>query len=39
MLENKFLDHETAITPADLDHLESVIGRKSQTTWTAISFA
>lgn len=28
MLENKFLDHETAITSMDLDHLESVIGKR-----------
>ncbi|WP_210642062.1 SMI1/KNR4 family protein [Pseudomonas sp. Tri1] len=28
MLENKFSDYEKAITPADLDHLESVIGKK-----------
>ncbi|SDV09235.1 SMI1/KNR4 family protein [Pseudomonas mucidolens] len=28
MLENKFSDCETSITSADLDHVESVIGRK-----------
>lgn len=28
MLENKFSDYEKAITPANLDQLESVIGKK-----------
>ncbi|KAF6686149.1 SMI1/KNR4 family protein [Pseudomonas sp. EKM23D] len=31
MFENKFSDCETAITPADLDELESVIGKKLPT--------
>ncbi|WP_369940603.1 SMI1/KNR4 family protein [Xanthomonas medicagonis] len=31
MLENMLSDGEAAITPADLDHLESVIGRKLPT--------
>lgn len=33
MLENKFLDCETAITSMDLDHLESVIGEKLPTSF------
>ncbi|MCD4530005.1 MULTISPECIES: HNH endonuclease signature motif containing protein [Pseudomonas] len=28
MIENTFSNDDTAITPADLDHLESVIGKK-----------
>ncbi|MFD2882367.1 SMI1/KNR4 family protein [Pseudomonas lini] len=31
MLENTFSNDEAAITPADLDHLESVIGKKLPT--------
>jgi hypothetical protein len=31
MIENKFSGHSSAITSADLDHLESVIGKKLPT--------
>ena len=31
MLENTFSNDDAAITPADLDHLESAIGKKLPT--------